>query len=343
MKKVVAGIIGAGRIGRIHAGNLAALPNVVLKTISDIQAEHVKPWASGLGAGVSDDSADIMADDEMNAVLICSSTDTHTDFITKAARAGKHIFCEKPISMDLGLTRKALGEVERAGVLFQTGFNRRFDANFMKMRDSVRSGGIGDPHVIKITSRDPSPPPYDYIGRSGGLFMDMAIHDFDMARYLSGSEVVEVYAQGGALVDPEIGKLGDIDTATIMLRFASGAFGVIDNSRKAVYGYDQRAEVFGSKGTVAAQNEFPTTVEWSTAEGVYREKPLHFFLERYKESYMREIEAFVDCVLTGKKPLVDGNDGMQAELLARSALQSLRENRPVRPADVLEAALKEEF
>lgn len=198
------------------------------------------------------------------------------------------------------------------------------------MRQSILDGDIGTPHIIKVTSRDPEPPSYDYIKTSGGLLLDMSIHDFDMVRYLSGSEVEEVYVQGAVLVDPKIGEMGDVDTAIIMLKLENGMLAVIDNSRKAVYGYDQRVEVFGSKGNIAAYNDYPNDVEWSTADGVYRDKPHYFFLERYKESYKKEIQAFVHAIQNKLKPLVDGYDGLQAELLAYAAQKSLEERRPVR-------------
>jgi myo-inositol 2-dehydrogenase/D-chiro-inositol 1-dehydrogenase len=336
LKQIVVGIIGAGRIGKIHAANLAGNSRVRVKTICDIQADDIRQWASQLGIEqVTVNSVDIMQDPEIDAILICSSTDTHIDYITQAAKAGKHIFCEKPISMDLNKTRAALKVVEDAGVIFQTGFNRRFDANFMKIKDAIGSGTIGVPHIIKITSRDPALPPYSYIETSGGMFMDMSIHDFDMARYVCGSDIVEVYVQGAVLVDPEVGKLGDVDTAIITLRFASGALGVIDNSRQAVYGYDQRVEVFGSEGNISAHNEYPNSVQWSTKEGEFRDNPQYFFLERYQESYRTEIHAFIDCILTDGTPLVGGYDSIQAELIARMVLLSHQEKRPVKVEEML--------
>jgi myo-inositol 2-dehydrogenase/D-chiro-inositol 1-dehydrogenase len=250
--------------------------------------------------------------------------------IERAAAAGKHVFCEKPISFDLSRTKSAIEAVERAGLQLQTGFNRRFDPNFSRVRELIATGQIGDPHIIKITSRDPAPPPYEYIQVSGGLFVDMAIHDFDMARFLSGSEVEEVSVAGAVLVDPKIGELGDIDTAITTLRFSSGALGVIDNSRKAAYGYDQRVEVFGSKGQVHVQNEFPNSAELSTEQGVSRDKPQYFFLERYKESYRKEISDFIQAIRTGSPTSVTGYDGLQAERIAQAAKRSLVEKRAVK-------------
>jgi myo-inositol 2-dehydrogenase/D-chiro-inositol 1-dehydrogenase len=339
MKQIKLGIIGAGRIGKLHAENLSRNPSVEIKTISDIYVDSIKDWSAGLGVQhVTDDYQDIINDPEIDAVFICSSTDTHTQFIIEAAEAGKHIFCEKPISFDIAKTKQALEAVKKAGVKLQTGFNRRFDHNFKRVHDIVHEGKIGDPHIIKVTSRDPEPPPAEYIKVSGGIFIDMAIHDFDMARYLSGSDVEEVYVQGAVLVDPVFGQYGDIDTAVITLKFKNGSIGVIDNSRKAVYGYDQRVEVFGSKGCITVKNDFPNSAELTTTEGVYLDKPKYFFLERYNESYIEETKEFIDCILNDKEIPVDGNDGLQAELIAHAAKKSLHEKRPVRIIEVYDEA-----
>ncbi|TBL70869.1 inositol 2-dehydrogenase [Paenibacillus thalictri] len=336
MAKLTVGIIGAGRIGRLHAEHLSRNAQVEIRMISDVfVSDELSAWAEGLGISrVTSDYKEIMQDQDIQAVFICSSTNTHVPFITEAAQAGKHIFCEKPISLDYRQTMEALQAVEQAGVLLQTGFNRRFDHNFKRVRELVQGGKIGQPHLIKITSRDPAPPSHDYVKVSGGLFMDMAIHDFDMARYVSGSEVVEVYAQGAVLVDPVIGELGDIDTAVISLKFANGALGVIDNSRKAVYGYDQRVEVFGSEGSVCTNNDFPNTAEISTQNGIYRDNPKFFFLERYHESYIDETAQFIASILNGEKVPVDGHDALQAEKIAFAAKTSLLEGRPVKLTEV---------
>ncbi|MEK8126595.1 inositol 2-dehydrogenase [Paenibacillus filicis] len=340
MKKVQIGIIGAGRIGRIHADNLLRMPGVEVSIVADLFAnEELQDWADARGiAQVTKNSDDVINNPEVDAIFICSLTDSHVPLILAAAKAGKHIFCEKPISMDIHQTKAAMEAADAAGVKLQVGFNRRFDHNFKRVRDYLEQGQLGDPHIIKITSRDPNPPQEHYIEKSGGLFMDMAIHDFDMARYLSGSDVVEVFARGTVLVDPVFGKYGDVDTAITTLTFANGAIGVIDNSRQAVYGYDQRVEVFGSKGSVTANNDYPNTTEISTAEGIYRDKPLHFFLERYQEAYVEEVRMFVDSIRTGSKPPVDGNDGFQAELIALAAKLSVKLGKPVRIADALQLA-----
>ncbi|UYO03053.1 inositol 2-dehydrogenase [Paenibacillus sp. PSB04] len=329
-KQLNIGVIGAGRIGRLHTENLLKHPQVNVKAIADLQIDHARAWGNGLGIPLlTQDAEQIISDPGIDAVFICTSTNTHIDMIERSAKAGKHIFCEKPISFDVRGTRLALQAASDSGVKFQLGFNRRFDPNFRRVREIVASGQIGDPHLIKITSRDPSPPPHDYIKVSGGLFMDMAIHDFDMARFLSGSEVDEVYVQGAVLVDPVIGELGDVDTAVIMLRFRNGAIGVIDNSRQAAYGYDQRVEVFGSLGQVNVQNDFPNSAEISTAGGVFRDKPKHFFLERYEAAYRLEIESFINAILNNEDVPVSGEDGYEAELLADAARKSWLEKRPV--------------
>jgi myo-inositol 2-dehydrogenase/D-chiro-inositol 1-dehydrogenase len=338
LKKINIGIIGAGRIGKIHADNILKFPNVNITAISDLFAgPELEAWAADRGIGiVTGNSDDIMSNPDIDAVFICSSTDTHVPLIKQAAQANKHIFCEKPVSMDISQTEEAIEAVKAAGVKLQIGFNRRFDHNFKRVREHVQGGTIGEPHLIKITSRDPNPPNEEYIKVSGGLFMDMAIHDFDMARYLSGSEVEEVYAQGQVLVDPVFSKYGDIDTAIITLRFRNGALGMIDNSRKAVYGYDQRVEVFGSKGSVTIANDHPNSAVVSTADGIVSDKPLHFFLERYNGAYVDETQQFIESLLNGKPLVVDGNDGLQAEKIALAAKLSVSLNRPVKLSEVHE-------
>lgn len=336
MKTIHIGIIGAGRIGKIHADNLLRIPCAKISALSDLFAgDELRAWAASRAIPVvTNNSIEILERPDIDAVLICSSTDTHVPLIKQAAANGKHIFCEKPVSLSVDQTREALAAVKAAGVSLQIGFNRRFDHNFRRVREIVSEGRIGEPHLIKITSRDPNPPHPDYIKGSGGLFMDMAIHDFDIARYLSGSEVVEVFAQGAVLVDPAIGEQGDIDTAVTTLRFESGALGVIDNSRKAVYGYDQRVEVFGSGGSVTADNDYPSTTVVSGPEGVTRDKPLYFFLERYTEAYMNEAKQFIESLQNGTPVPVNGHDGLQAELIALAAKRSLEQGRPVKLAEL---------
>jgi myo-inositol 2-dehydrogenase/D-chiro-inositol 1-dehydrogenase len=331
MGKLKIGIIGTGRIGRLHAENIVSnFRDVQLKSIADIFADKVKDWAYGLGIeNVFTDHRDILNDPEIDAVLICSSTDTHARFIIEAAKAGKHIFCEKPIDHDPEKIREALKAVEDAGVKLQVGFNRRFDANFRSLQKAVKEGKVGEQHIIKITSRDPAPPPIEYIKVSGGIFLDMTIHDFDMLRFLSGSEVEEVYAAAGVLIDPAIGEAGDVDTAVITLKLKNGAIAVIDNSRKATYGYDQRAEVFGSKGCASIDNDTPSSMVLSNEEGVCGEKPKYFFLERYKDAYIQEIREFFDSIINDTEPPVTGEDGLKPVLIGLAAWKSYKEGRPV--------------
>jgi myo-inositol 2-dehydrogenase/D-chiro-inositol 1-dehydrogenase len=337
MDKLKVGVIGAGRIGRIHAENIARfIPQARLEGIADIGfSPEQENWAKSLGARtVSRKPEDILSDPSIEAVIVCSSTDTHADFTIAAAKAGKHIFCEKPVDLTVSKVRNAIDAVKNAGVKLQIGFNRRFDHNFARVRGHVLEGGIGKVHVVKITSRDPAPPSPEYVAVSGGIFLDMMIHDFDMARFQAGSEITEVYASGAVLVDPEIGKAGDVDTAIVSVKFANGAIGIIDNSRKAVYGYDQRVEVFGSSGAAVADNDVPNTVKLYSENGVFGEKPLYFFLERYKDAFVREMVSFVDAVLNDKAVAVSGEDGLEDMYAALAAGKSLKEGRAVKISEV---------
>ncbi|MFC0469060.1 inositol 2-dehydrogenase [Halalkalibacter kiskunsagensis] len=335
MKKLTLGIIGAGRIGRLHVDNLQLVPEIHVKSVSDVVIDHLKSWACEKQIDVlTTDYKELLHDSEIDAVFICSPTTTHANLIKEAAAAGKHIFCEKPVSFSVEETEEALAEVKKAGVKIQVGFNRRFDPNFRKIRSLVQEGTVGTPHILKITSRDPEPPNADYVKSSGGLFMDMTIHDFDMARYVMDSEVVEVSAYGTVLVDPAIGEAGDIDTAIITLKFANGALGVIDNSRQAVYGYDQRVEIFGDKGTAQAENNRATTVEVSTAEHVTKDKPLYFFLERYTQAYIDEVTEFAKACLEDTDVTCTGFDGLQAERIAKAAKLSLQKGQPVQLSSI---------
>lgn len=336
METIRVGVIGAGRIGKIHAENLATrIPGACVAAIADPILEAAQETAGLLHIPVvSADYRQIMDDPNIDAVAICSSTDTHAWMVMEAARAGKHIFCEKPIAYDLVKIDDALTAVAKAGVKLQIGFNRRFDPSFRKVHQMVREGKVGEPHILRITSRDPAPPPIEYVKVSGGIFFDMTIHDFDMARYLSGDEVEEVYAAGGVRIDSRIGEAGDIDTAVTTLIFKRGAIGTIDNSRKAVYGYDQRVEVFGSEGMVAALNNYPDSHTYSNAEGVQSAKPLYFFLERYKESFIAEMKDFVECVQKDSQPSVTGIDGRIPVVMAIAATRSYQEKRPVKLSEV---------
>jgi myo-inositol 2-dehydrogenase/D-chiro-inositol 1-dehydrogenase len=335
-ERVNVGLIGAGRIGTLHAEHLAyRIPEANLVAVADVFAEAAQRCAGRFGIPTATaDPRDLLADGNIDAVVICSSTDTHAQLIVDAAAAGKHIFCEKPIDHDLGRIDQALQSVASAGVKLQIGFNRRFDPNFRRVRELVAEGKVGTPHILRITSRDPAPPPISYIAVSGGIFMDMTIHDFDMARYLMDSEVEEVYAVGDVMVDPAIGEAGDVDTALITLRFANGAIGTIDNSRQAVYGYDQRVEVFGAQGMVCAENNTADRTSYSSAAGVQTALPLYFFVERYTEAYIAEMKAFVASIQQDTAPPVSGADGRAPVVIAYAAARSLREHRPVRTAEV---------
>ena len=325
------GVIGAGRIGKLHAENLVTrVPGVEVAAIADVNLAAAQEVAARLHIPAAyEDYHAILNDGSIEAVAICSSTDTHAGILSEAAQAGKHIFCEKPIALDLARIDAALAAVQQAGVKLQIGFNRRFDPNFRKVRQMVAEGKIGEPHILRITSRDPAPPPIAYVKVSGGIFLDMTIHDFDMARYLCGSEVVEVYVAAGVLVDQAIGEAGDVDTAVITLRFANGAIGVIDNSRRAVYGYDQRVEVFGSAGMLQAHNNTPDNDVYTDAEGSHAAKPLYFFLERYTESFVAEMKEFVKSIQQDTPPLVTGMDGRIPVVIGLAARQSYLEKRPV--------------
>ena len=334
--KIGVGVIGTGRIGKLHIEHLAQnIPEAELIAICSLDPADIKSLVKQFDIPkTSDDYTAILADPQIDAVLVASATDTHVEISQAAARAGKHVFCEKPISLDIGQIDETLAIVEKAGVKFQVGFNRRFDANFVRIREAVASGEIGTPHIMRITSRDPAPPPIEYVKVSGGIFLDMTIHDFDMARYLIADEVVEVYAVGDIRVDPKIGEVGDIDTAVITLRFQNGVIATIDNSREAVYGYDQRVEVFGSKGMVAAANPPTNTVTFSGSEGAHAASPPYFFVERYKAAFLSELQAFFACIQEDTPPPVTGEDGRAPVVMGFAALKSLRENRPVRLSEI---------
>ncbi len=331
------GIIGLGRIGKVHARNIAQfIPELRIKTVADPFAdEKTKGFAKQYHIPVVvTDAEEILKDDEIEAVLICSSTDTHSQFIIEAARAGKHIFCEKPIDYDLVKVREAIKAADDAGVKLMIGFGRRFDHNHRAVYDMVRAGKIGAPHIIKISSRDPEPPPISYVKVSGGIFYDMMIHDFDMARFLADSEATEVYTQGAVLVDPAIGEAGDVDTAVVTVKFESGAIAVIDNSRKAVYGYDQRVEVFGENGMAANENDLPNTAYLSNAEGTTHQTCHQIMWDRYTQAFIDEMKAFAESVLKNAPPPVTGLDGLYPVLMAAAAKRSLEEGRPVRISEV---------
>ncbi len=334
---VTVGIIGAGRIGRVHVESICTkVGNAKIKTLADpFMNEDTAAWAKKMGVeNTVKDYKEILSDPEIDAVLVCSSTDTHSPISVEAIQAGKHVFCEKPIDHDVEKIKEVIETLKKNPVKYQVGFNRRFDHNFEAVKEAVAAGKIGDTHIIKITSRDPEPPSADYVKVSGGMFLDMTIHDFDMVRFLAGCNAEEVYVQAAVLVDPAIGEAGDVDTAVITLKMENGAIAVIDNSRKAVYGYDQRAEVFGSKGMVAVTNDTSSAAVISSADGVTGEKPLYFFLERYMDAYAKEIKCFIEAIENDTDTPLSAMDGLQPVLMGLAAKKSLAEHRPVKIAEI---------
>jgi myo-inositol 2-dehydrogenase/D-chiro-inositol 1-dehydrogenase len=334
MKKINFAVAGLGRIGKIHLENLLHMEGVdVVATMDPL--EECQQYAKDKGiANVAGTFEEMLAIPEIDAVLICSPTDTHADFVELSAKAGKHIFCEKPLDLSLGRVLEVLKVVKDTDVKLMLGFNRRFDKEFRKVRELVKNDAIGVPHLVKITSRDPGAPPLSYIEKSGGLFLDMTIHDFDMARFIVNKEVEEVYAKGGVLIDPEIGAIGDIDTAVVTLTYTDGAMAIIDNSREASYGYDQRVEVFGSKGMVQSNNNFHDSHKLYNKQGIHAALPVHFFLERYEEAYRTEMGDFIKGLQNGTVMPVDGDDGLQSLKIGLAAIKSLNENRPVKISEI---------
>lgn len=321
------GVIGVGRIGRMHADLLARqVPGASLAAAHDANPAA----ADGIGARWYSTVDELLADPAVDAVAICSNTETHADLIVAAAQAGKAIFCEKPISLDLAEVDRALAAVDAAGVPFQIGFNRRFDPAHQAVHEAVRRGDVGEPHLVRISSRDPAPPPMEYVRGSGGIFLDMTIHDFDMARYVTGSEVVEVFARGAVRIDQGFADAGDVDTALVTLVHENGCLTAIDNSRQAVYGYDQRVEVFGSLGMATSENPLAHTAVVRTATGGSTGALPYFFLERYIPSYLREWAAFVEAVRSGSTPVVSGPDARAPLVIGLAAWESLREGRAIR-------------
>ena len=324
------GLLGAGRIGQIHGRSVAAHKSVSLAAITDVDAKAVAALAQETGAAVAKSAADIIADKSIDAVLICTPTDTHADLIEQAAKAGKAVFCEKPVDLSADRVRACLKVVAETKAPLMIGFNRRFDPSFASLQQRLAAGEVGKAEIVTILSRDPGPPPVSYITRSGGLFRDMMIHDLDMARFLLGEEPVEVSALASCLVDAEIGKAGDIDTAVVTLRTASGKLAQISNSRRATYGYDQRIEVHGSGGLLRAHNLHATTVERANAQGFNSDPVLHFFLERYLPAYRAEMDAFITGVTAGKPLNPSGEDGLKALLLADAAEASMKSGKTVK-------------
>jgi myo-inositol 2-dehydrogenase / D-chiro-inositol 1-dehydrogenase len=335
MRKINIAVIGTGRMGSVHVHNIARLiPEANLVAVCDIRLEVAQAVADECGIQrVVRDYHELLEDQDIEAVLIATSTPTHAFIIKDCAAAGKQIFCEKPLALDLADIDDALAAVEKAGVKLQVGFNRRFDKSYQKVHEIVASGEIGRPCILRITNRDPDFPAMEFMRVSGGIFLDLAIHDFDMVRYQVG-EVNEVYAMGSVLINPELHEFNDVDTDVVTLRFANGAVGAIDNSRKAVYGYDQRLEVFCSNGTAMAENEAETTVIKGNTDGLLAAKPPYFFMQRYAPCYVEEVRQFVECVREDKPTPTTGADGRAAVVLGYAAGKSMQENRPVKISEI---------
>jgi myo-inositol 2-dehydrogenase/D-chiro-inositol 1-dehydrogenase len=329
-RRVNVAVLGVGRIGQLHAENLAwRVPGARLVAIADVNqaaAEECAMRLGGAAAGlrVASDAREVLSDSGVDAVVIATATDTHAQLVEDCARAGKHVFCEKPVDHDLERIDRVLATVEAAAVALQIGFNRRFDPSFRYLRDRIAAGAIGEVHILRITSRDPAPPPVRYVRVSGGIFLDMTIHDFDMARYLTGSEVHSVHAVGAVRVDPEIGAVGDFDTALVTMEMKSGALVTIDNSRRAIYGYDQRVEAFGSAGMLWAENQTGRRTGLADASGMHTPRPLDFFLERYSESFVAELRDFVAAVASGSPPPLSAADVRAPIVIALAATRSAR-------------------
>lgn len=334
MKKINIAIFGVGRIGKIHLKNLLRFPGVSVVAVADTHypAEEFKKEFKDVFFSSNPDEVLAMA--EVEAVLICTPTSSHAPMIELALKSGKHIFCEKPVDLSLERTKVLVDMANQSSVKLMLGFNRRFDPDFLQARKSILAGRIGDIQIIKITSRDPGLPPLDYIKNSGGLFMDMAIHDFDMARYMMGKEVKEVYSRGLVLVDKKVGEVGDVDTALTTLVFEDDTYAVIDNSRKAIYGYDQRLEVFGNKGMIQVDNNQHNRNVISDADGIHHSLPLDFFMDRYAASYLNEIQFFIDALSKNEPIPVGGNDGLKATIIAVAAKKSVIEGRPVAISEI---------
>lgn len=331
MEHLKVGIIGMGRIGQLHLENLSAKFHGVEVVAVMNPSQRGRDYAARFGVPHLADNVDVVLDDpDIDVVLICSPSASHADYVIRAAEQGKIIFCEKPIDMSLDRAREVVEKIKAENAQMMVAFNRRFDPDYAKVQQAVARGEIGKPLSLHIISRDPGPPSIDYLKESGGLFRDMAIHDFDMAQFIMGSKVNEVFATGGCLIDLEIGKIGDIDTAMVMLRFENGATAVIEDSRKAVYGYDQRLEIFGTEGMLQIRNPYKTNVYRACKNGTLSDVNLNFFMDRYEVSYMKEMEAFIDAIRHQRPMPVDGDQGIEAMVIAEAAYESLRGNRPVK-------------
>lgn len=329
------GLLGAGRIGSLHARLIAQdVPGLALSGVFDVDEEAAESVARSLGVPASASAEELMTSSATDAIAICTSTHTHVDLVVQAAAVGKPVLLEKPVSLDLGEVDRALDAARRAGLFLQVGFNRRFDPAHASVRDAIAAGEVGELHLVRISSRDPGPPPLAYIRVSGGIFLDMTVHDFDMARFLTASEVEEVFAVGDVRVDPAIGEAGDLDTTVVTMRHADRTLTVIDNSRRAAYGFDQRLEAFGSDGMAISGNPTAHTGSVTTGAGTRMQPLPHFFVERYTQSYVAQWTAFERAARTGEPPPVTGEDGRAALVLGLAARRSAQEGRPVRVDEI---------
>lgn len=322
------GVLGAGRIGQVHARAIASVPGATLQAVADPIAAAAEAVRKAYGCDIRTID-EIAASEDIDAVIICTPTDTHADLIEQFVKLGKAVFCEKPVDLDVDRARQVIETVAANNGTLMVGFQRRFDPDFMALKSAIEDGTVGQVEMITLTSRDPSPPPYDYIKRSGGIFRDMTIHDFDVARWLLGEEVAQVQASASVLTDPEIGKLGDYDSVNVILTTASGKQCTITNTRRATYGYDQRIEVLGSKGSVSAENHREANIEIANGAGYTRPPLLNFFMSRYVAAYANEITAFLDAVAEGKPTPTTGLDGLRALELADAALKSAESGNAV--------------
>jgi myo-inositol 2-dehydrogenase/D-chiro-inositol 1-dehydrogenase len=327
------GIVGAGKIARVHAANTRVIGDLHVAAVADLDSAAARALAEELGCDVAGSVAELCARDDVEAVLITTPPTTHAELVEVVAAAGKHVFCEKPLAQNVPDATRAADACERAGVILQVGYNRRFDENFRAARDAVQAGRIGRPWILRISSRDPAPPPPDYLPLSGGLFLDTTSHDFDLARFLVASEIVEVTASATSLADPHARAIGDVDTSIVTVVFANDAIGAIDNCRVSAYGYDQRVEIHGSEGMIQADNEVTTTVTVADAQGFHRSTLPHFYLDRYAPAFRRELESFARA-LDGEQPEVSGRDGVAAVAAAAAAKRALDEQRTVRLEEI---------
>ncbi|EME29848.1 myo-inositol 2-dehydrogenase [Galdieria sulphuraria] len=329
-KLVRIGVIGCGRIGQLHIDNInSRIANAQVVCVSDFIPNAAIQVAKKFHIPMAcTKHEDLLDHAKVDAVIVCSPTDTHAQIIKDAAKRGIHVFCEKPIDTQLAVIRDAIQTTKQYGIKFMVGFQRRFDRNFQRVLEARKSGSLGDPLKLTLISRDPAPPPMEYLKQSGGIFLDQAIHDFDMARFLMGEDIVEIYATGFAR-DPKVAEIGDIDNATCHVKFQSGAIGIIDNARETHYGYDQRAELFGSKGTISIDNDFPNTAHTLSPNGLTSDLPLHFFMERYSNAYLEEMQAFIRCLQENKPVPVGGEEGLIPVVYSEAAKKSFQENRPV--------------